>query len=65
LKWYIGLAVVILVVLEISTSVPDSGSQLNFRVYSSMDPFVPISGILLWVIAGGEYWFGKRKEKKP
>jgi len=42
-----------------------SGYAKNLIGYSSLDPFAPISGILLWIIAGGIYWFGKRKEKQP
>jgi hypothetical protein len=54
-----------LVVLGISTFIPAPGSPKNLLGYSSIDPFAPLSGILLWIIAGAIYWFGKRKEKKP
>ena len=65
MKWYYWLVVAVLVVLGISTMVPMSGYAKNLIGYSSLDPFAPISGILLWIIAGGIYWFGKRKEKQP
>jgi len=51
--------------LGISTLVPAPGSPSNLLGYSSLDPFAPISAILLWVIAGAIYWFGNKKEKKP
>jgi len=38
-------------------------SPSYFAVNSIKNPFAPISGILLWVIAGAIYWFGKKKEK--
>jgi len=65
LKWYYWLVIVILVVVGISTLVPASGTPSNLIGYSSLDPAAPISGIILWVVAGAVYWFGKRKEKKP
>ncbi|MGA3291161.1 MAG: hypothetical protein ABSD42_13085 [Candidatus Bathyarchaeia archaeon] len=65
MKWYYWLVVAILVVLGISTLVPAPGSPSNLLGYSSLDPFAPISAILLWVIAGAIYWFGNKKEKKP
>jgi hypothetical protein len=64
LKWYYWLLVAILVVLGLSTFIPAPGSPKNLLGYSSIDPFAPLSGILLWVIAGAIYWFGKEKEKK-
>jgi hypothetical protein len=64
LKWYHWLIIAILVVVGISTLVPAPGSPKNLIGYSSVDPAAPISGIVLWVIAGVVYWFGKRKEKK-
>ncbi len=65
MKWYYWIVIAILVVLGISTLVPAPGSPKNLIGYASVDPFAPISGILLWVIAGAIYWFGKKKEKKP
>jgi polyferredoxin len=65
LKWYYWLVVAILIVLGISTLVPVPGNPRNLVGYSSVDPFAPISAILLWVIAGAIYWFGKTNEKKP
>jgi hypothetical protein len=64
LKWYYWLIIALLVVVGISTLVPAPGSPTNLIGYSSLDPAAPISGIILWVIAGVIYWFGKRKEKK-
>jgi len=64
LKWYYWLVTAILVVLGISTLVPVSGPK-NLIGYSSLDPFAPISAILLWIIAGAIYWLGKKNEKKP
>ena len=64
MKWYHWLIIAILVVVGISTLVPAPGSPKNLIGYSSVDPAAPISGIVLWVIAGVVYWFGKRKEKK-
>jgi hypothetical protein len=63
LKWYYWLVIAILIVLGISTFVPAPGSPSNLLGYSSVDPFAPISGLLLWIIAGAIYWLGKRKEK--
>ena len=54
-----------IVIVGIFTFIPAPGSPTNLLGYSSVDPFAPISVILLWVIAGAVYWFGKRKEKKP
>ncbi len=65
MKWYYWIVIAVLVVLGIATFVPAPGSPKNFIGYSSVDPFAPISGILLWIIAGATYWFGKKKEKKP
>jgi len=65
LKWYYWLIIAILVVVGISTLIPAPGSPTNLIGYSSVDPAAPISGIILWVIAGTIYWFGKREEKKP
>jgi hypothetical protein len=53
-----------LVVLGISTFIPVSGLPSNLIGYSSIDPFTPISAVLLWVIAGVFYWYGKKREKK-
>jgi hypothetical protein len=64
LKWYYWLVIAILVVLGISTLVPISGPK-NLIGYSSLDPFAPISGILLWIIAGAIYWLRKKNENKP
>jgi len=64
LKWYYWIVIAVLVILGIATFVPAPGSPKNLIGYSSVDPFVPISGILLWIIAGATYWFGKKKEKK-
>lgn len=64
MKWYYWLIIAILVVVGISTLIPAPGSPKNLIGYSSVDPAAPISGIILWVIAGVVYWFGKRKEKK-
>jgi len=64
LKWYYWLVIAILVVVGISTLIPASGSPKNLIGYSSIDPAAPISGIILWVVAGAIYWFGKRKERK-
>ncbi len=63
MKWYYWLVITILVVVGISTLIPASGPS-NLIGYASLDPAAPISGIILWVIAGAIYWFGKRKEKK-
>ena len=67
LKWYYWLIIAILVILGISTFIPIqiSGSPKSFLGYYAFDPYAPISGILLWVIAGAIYWFGKKREKKP
>ncbi len=62
MKWYYWLVMAILIVIGISTFVPAPGSPLNLIGYASVDPFAPVSGIVLWVIAGVVYWFGKRKE---
>jgi len=62
LKWYYWLVIAILVVVGISTLIPAPGSPLNLIGYSSVDPAAPISGIILWIIAGAIYWFGKKKE---
>ena len=64
MKWYYWLVIAILIVVGISTFVPAPGSPSNFIGYSSVDPFAPVSGILLWIIAGAVYWFGTRKETK-
>jgi hypothetical protein len=64
MKWYYWLIIAILAVVGISTLIPAPGSPKNLIGYSSVDPAAPISGIILWVIAGVVYWFGKRKEKK-
>ena len=64
MKWYYWLVIVILVVLGFSTLIPAPGSKKNLIGYSSVDPFAPISGVLLWIIAGAIYWLGKKKEKK-
>ena len=63
LKWYYWLVIAILVVVGISTFIPVSGPK-NLIGYSSVDPFAPISGIILWVIAVVVFWLGKREEKK-
>ncbi len=65
LRWYYWLVIAILAVVGISTFVPAPGSPSNLVGYSSFDPFAPISGIVLWIIAGAIYWFGKKNEKKP
>jgi len=64
LKWYYWLVITVLVVAGISTFIPAPGPK-NLIGYSSVDPFAPISGLILWVIAVVIFWFGKRKEKKP
>jgi hypothetical protein len=64
LKWYYWLVIAILVAVGISTFIPASGPK-NLIGYSSVDPFAPVSGIILWVAAGLVFWLGKRKEKKP
>jgi hypothetical protein len=63
LKWYYWLVIAVLVVVGVSTFIPAPGPK-NLIGYSSVDPFAPISGVILWVIAGVIFWFGKRKEKK-
>jgi hypothetical protein len=47
--------------LGISTFIPASGFPSNLIGYSSIDPFTPISAVILWVIAGVVYWYGKKK----
>ena len=63
LKWYYWLVIAVLVVVGISTFIPTPGPK-NLIGYSSVDPFAPISGIVLWVIAVVVFWLGKREEKK-
>jgi hypothetical protein len=64
LKWYYWLIIAILVIVGISTFIPAPGPK-NLIGYSSVDPFAPISGVILWAIAALVFWFGKRNEKKP
>jgi len=63
LKWYYWLIIAILVIVGISTFIPAPGPK-NLIGYSSVDPFAPISGVVLWAIAALVFWFGKRNEKK-
>jgi hypothetical protein len=51
--------------LGVSTFIPASGFPSNFIGYSSIDPFTLISAVILWVISGIVYWYGKKKEKTP
>jgi len=63
LKRYYWLVIAILIIVGISTLIPSPGPK-NLVGYSSVDPAAPISGIILWIIAGVIYWFGKKREKK-
>jgi len=63
LKWYYWVGTVALIILGISTLIPAPGSPKNLVGYSSVDPFAPVSAIVLWAIAGAIYWFGKNKGK--
>ena len=64
LKWYYWLIIAILVIVGISTFIPAPGPK-NLIGYSSVDPFAPISGVVLWAVAALVFWFGRRNEKKP
>jgi hypothetical protein len=63
LKWYYWVGIAVAVVLGISTLVPVPAIKMNLIGYQSHCPFAPISTVILWVIAGIIYWFGKRNEK--
>ena len=64
MKWYYWFVIAVLVIVGISTFIPAKGFPKNLIGYSSIDPFAPVSGVIVWVIAGLIYWLGKRKEKK-
>ena len=67
MKLYCWVGIVVLVALGIITMVPAPTSmvhKVNLVGYYSYDPFAPVSALILFIIAGGIYWFGKRREKK-
>ncbi len=64
MKAYYWVAIAILAILGIITLLPAPGSPPSLLGYAAVDPFSPISAIVLFVIAGAVYWLGKRSEKK-
>jgi hypothetical protein len=65
LKWYYWVGIAVLVILGVITLLPAPGTPVSLLGYAAVDPFSPISAIVLWVIAGAVYWIGKKREKKP
>jgi hypothetical protein len=65
LKWYYWVGIAVLVILGVITLLPAPGAPVSLLGYAAVDPFSPISAIVLWVIAGAVYWIGKKREKKP
>ena len=65
MKWFYWVGIAVLAVLGVITLLPAPGMPVSLLGYAAVDPFSPISAIVLWVIAGAIYWIGKRREKKP
>jgi len=51
------------IILGASTLIPAPASKPSLLGYYAHCSFTPITTIILWIIAGVIYWFGKRKEK--
>ncbi len=64
LKTYYWVAIAILIVLGVITLIPAPGMPPSLLGYAAVDPYSPISAIILFVIAVAVYWLGKRSEKK-
>jgi hypothetical protein len=64
LKLYYWIAIAVLIILGIVTLIPAPGMPLSLLGYAAVDPYSPISAIVLFVIAIAVYWLGKRSENK-
>jgi ABC-type amino acid transport system permease subunit len=61
-KWYWSLAVAVFIILGLMTLIPAPASKPCLLGYYAHCSITPVSTVICWVIAGGLYWFGKRRK---
>ncbi|MCQ5374929.1 MAG: hypothetical protein NO515_07980 [Candidatus Methanomethylicia archaeon] len=62
MKWYWSLAVAVFIILGLMTLIPAPASKPCLLGYYAHCSITPVSTVICWVIAGGLYWFGKRRK---
>jgi hypothetical protein len=60
MKWYWWLAAVIFIILGISTLVPTTAMFPSLLGYYAHCSYTPMSAVILWMIAGAYFLYGKR-----